>query len=77
MISHKDERVELSKDILDGIKSIKYLGWEIIFQKKIQNIRKKEFSFMTAARSLDGLIACFWNSVSVVLLYFFLEENSF
>jgi hypothetical protein len=75
MLVLKDKRVELSKDVFDGIKSIKYLGWEKLFENKIMQIRKKEFCMMTSARAMDGFIACFWNSVSVVLLYFFLKGN--
>ena len=35
----KDVRVCISKDVIEGIKSIKYLGWEEIFEKKIMQIR--------------------------------------
>ena len=35
----KDVRVGISKDVIEGIKSIKYLGWEEIFEKKIMQIR--------------------------------------
>jgi len=38
-----DKRVSLSKDVIEGMKSIKYLGWEYIFKKKIENLRSKEF----------------------------------
>lgn len=39
----KDKRVTLSKDIIEGIKNIKLMGWEAIFERKINDIRKNEF----------------------------------
>ena len=38
-----DKRVGLSKDVIEGMKSIKYLGWENIFKKKIEDLRSEEF----------------------------------
>jgi ABC-type bacteriocin/lantibiotic exporter with double-glycine peptidase domain len=35
----KDVRVAISKDVIEGIKSIKYLCWEEIFEKKIMKLR--------------------------------------
>jgi len=35
LMTHKDKRVSISTDIIQGIKSIKYLSWEEIFEKKI------------------------------------------
>jgi len=35
----KDERVNLTKDVINGIKQIKFLNWESIFYEKIMKIR--------------------------------------
>ena len=35
----RDKRVSLMTDILTGIKSIKFLSWERIFNQKIEEIR--------------------------------------
>lgn len=43
MMKYKDERIAITQDIIEGMKSIKYLSWENIFYNKIKNIRKKEF----------------------------------
>lgn len=70
----KDKRVALSSDVIEGIKSIKYLGWEYIFQMKIARIRSEEFKYITTTRLLDGLLSVFWNSIQHLLLYFFLSN---
>ena len=73
-MNSKDKRVALSKDVIEGMKSIKYLGWEKIFKGKIEAIRSKEFKYISIARCLDGLSSILWNSTSYFLLYFFLVE---
>jgi ABC-type multidrug transport system fused ATPase/permease subunit len=72
MIKEKDERISLSTDIIEGMKSIKYLSWEKLFEERIKAIRKREFKYVTWVRSLDGVLAIFWNSISYVLLFAFL-----
>ncbi|EGR31429.1 hypothetical protein IMG5_110000 [Ichthyophthirius multifiliis] len=51
----KDGRVSLSKDVIEGIKSIKYLGWEQIFEKKIMNLRFQEFKFISGSKLFEGV----------------------
>ena len=43
---HKDKRVELTTELIDGIKFIKFYGWEIAFKKIIKEIREKEIDAM-------------------------------
>ncbi|EAR93205.2 ABC transporter C family protein (macronuclear) [Tetrahymena thermophila SB210] len=68
----KDQRVSLCKDVIDAMKSIKYLCWEDIFKRKIQKIRSREFKQVTAIRIIDGVLGVFWNCLSYFLLFFFL-----
>jgi len=79
MLTIKDRRIELTKDVVEGMKSIKYLSWEKIFSGKILGIRKQEFVFVVLTRVSDCFVAVFWNSVSYILLYIFLtayvQEN--
>lgn len=70
----KDKRVALSKDVIEGMKSIKYLSWEDIFKSKIEGIRREEFKFVKITRYLDGVLSALWNSVNYFLLYYFLAE---
>jgi ABC-type multidrug transport system fused ATPase/permease subunit len=37
-----DQRVSLTQEILQGVRFVKYFGWETSFLERIQNIRKKE-----------------------------------
>lgn len=68
-MKHKDKRISISKDVIDGIKSIKYLSWENIFRKKILEVRKKEYFNVCGIRISDALLAIFWNTISYLLLY--------
>ncbi|KAL4486709.1 hypothetical protein ABPG72_022184 [Tetrahymena utriculariae] len=68
----KDSRVSISKDVIEGMKSIKYLGWEEIFKQKIEKIRSQEFGYIITTRCLDGVLSIFWNCISYFLLFFFL-----
>lgn len=44
---HKDDRIGLTTDVIEGMKQIKYLSWEETFNKKILELRKKEFRMIT------------------------------
>ena len=74
MLKSKDKRISLSTDLIEGMKSIKYLCWEKIFDKKIMEIRNKEYYDLTILRASDGLLAILWNCITVILLYVFLTE---
>lgn len=37
-----DQRVSLTQEILQGVRFVKYFGWETSFLERIQNIRKRE-----------------------------------
>lgn len=63
----KDKRVSLISDIIEGMKSIKYLGWERIFEEKIKEYRKGEFKVLSLWRGFDGLLGVFWKSLRIVL----------
>ncbi|KAL4497795.1 hypothetical protein ABPG72_000550 [Tetrahymena utriculariae] len=70
--SHKDSRISLCKDVIEGIKSIKYLGWQNIFSNKIKDLRQKEFINVTAMRSIDGIFSTFMVCSNYFLLYCFI-----
>lgn len=54
-----DLRVTLSKDVIEGMKSIKYLGWESIFKNKIEKKRANEFKYIFILKSLDSVFCVF------------------
>ncbi|EGR29740.1 hypothetical protein IMG5_149230 [Ichthyophthirius multifiliis] len=70
----KDARVSVSKDVIEGIKSIKYLCWEEIFQKKIFQLRGVEFKFIVFAKILQGIFNIFWGSISYIILCILLTQ---
>ncbi|KAL4449649.1 hypothetical protein ABPG74_007472 [Tetrahymena malaccensis] len=73
MYKIKDERATLTKDVIEGIKSIKYLSWEYIFLQKINSIRNREYKNLIFLKVLDGILTIFWQSLKVILLYTFLK----
>ena len=70
MMKHKDVRISLTQDVLMGVRQIKYLNWEPIFEKKILEIRQKEFQCLTVAKYLDALCVFFWAATTVVISTF-------
>jgi len=50
-----DKRVGLSKDVIEGMKTIKYFGWENIFKKKIEDLRSKEFLHVSLIQAVNGV----------------------
>ena len=70
MMQHKDVRISLTQDVLMGIRQIKYLNWEPIFEKKILQIRQKEFQCLTIAKDLDALCVFFWAATTIVISTF-------
>ena len=42
LMEHKDERIKIINEILNGIKVIKLYAWELSFMNRIFNIRNKE-----------------------------------
>ncbi len=67
----KDRRVALTNDVVEGMKSIKYLSWENVFEQKVLAIRKKEFKKLAVVRGVDALLTVFWISISHVMMYVF------
>ncbi|CAD8049904.1 unnamed protein product [Paramecium sonneborni] len=70
----KDSRLTLSSDVIEGMKQIKYLSWEQTFYNKILAIRKKEFGFIKWQKIIDIINNVQWQSISYILLYFFLSN---
>ena len=60
MSIEKDKRISLSTDVLQGIKSIKYLSWEKIFLNKINDFRNREFKNLQFLKACDVMIGFFF-----------------
>lgn len=63
IMQYKDKRVALSKDVIEGMKSIKYLGWEQVFDKKIHVARAAEFFYIKLIRIGNCTTTTFWNCI--------------
>jgi len=61
----KDKRIDLTSNVIKSIKSIKYLGWEEVFQKKIQALRDEEFSYLTKIKYTDVFCILLWTVTSL------------
>jgi len=55
-----DERIKLTKEIISGIRIIKYFSWEIPFSQKIKAIRTKEIKYIIC------IFAC-WVGLSAIM----------
>jgi hypothetical protein len=70
----KDKRMSLSQDMVNGMKSLKYLNWESIFYEKIVKIRQSEFWYIKIFQISAGVFIMFWSNISYILLYTFITE---
>jgi len=64
----RDKRTELTSSIIEGIKSIKYLCWESIFQGKLFELREKEFSYISKLKYLDCYSVVLWGTASLAII---------
>ncbi len=64
----------MTTDVIHGIKSIKFLSWERIFEKKIEDLRKPEFQIIFYAKILQGCQNLTGGCMSYIFLYYFLTH---
>ena len=55
-MKNKDERIKITNEILDGIKTIKLYAWERSFAKKVIDIRDKELHTIRLMAYLHALL---------------------
>ncbi|OAD61579.1 Multidrug resistance-associated protein 1 [Eufriesea mexicana] len=81
-MKHKDERVKLMNEILNGIKVLKLYAWEPSFEDQILKIRTKEIKVLKEAAYLNSAISFIWSFapflVSLVSFatYILIDENN-
>uniref|UniRef100_A0A8C2H4Q5 ABC-type glutathione-S-conjugate transporter n=1 Tax=Cyprinus carpio TaxID=7962 RepID=A0A8C2H4Q5_CYPCA len=54
-MKHKDDRIKLMNEILNGIKVLKLYAWEVSFKEKILQIRQKELTVLRKTAYLSAL----------------------
>lgn len=74
VLKSKDKRVSLIKDVINCMKSIKYLSWEKVFIDKIMKHRKEEFKTMCFWKMNDSFMQILWNCLRLLLMYGFLSN---
>ncbi|XP_053980762.1 multidrug resistance-associated protein 1 isoform X1 [Hylaeus volcanicus] len=60
-MKHKDERVKLMSEILNGIKVLKLYAWEPSFEEKVLKIRMKEIKVLKEAAYLNSGTSFIWS----------------
>ncbi|KAF2134156.1 ABC multidrug transporter-like protein [Dothidotthia symphoricarpi CBS 119687] len=60
-----DQRVSLTQEILQGVRFVKYFGWETSFLERIQNIRNKEIGGIQVLLTLRNAILAVGMSMPV------------
>jgi len=66
----QDKRIGLTSNIVEGIKSIKYLCWESVFHGKLLDLREKEFAFVERLKYLDCYSVVIWGTASISIITF-------
>ncbi|CAF0948802.1 unnamed protein product, partial [Brachionus calyciflorus] len=81
-LQHKDAKMKIINEILNGIKVIKFYGWEISFEKLINKIRQKELNILRKASFLYGCFNFSFGFISFavtfvsLLTYIYINENN-
>ncbi|KAK9303949.1 hypothetical protein QLX08_004533 [Tetragonisca angustula] len=81
-MKHKDERVKLMNEVLNGIKVLKLYAWEPSFEEQILKIRTKEIKVLKETAYLNSGTSFIWSFapflVSLVSFatYILIDENN-
>ncbi|CAK8671761.1 unnamed protein product [Clavelina lepadiformis] len=59
-MKHKDERIKVMNEILNGIKVLKMYAWELSFRDKVYAIRGKEINVLKRAAYLNAAAMFTW-----------------
>ncbi|KAM9817691.1 ATP-binding cassette sub-family C member 3 [Neosynchiropus ocellatus] len=62
IMQHKDSRIKLMNEILNGIKVLKLYAWENSFRDKVLEIRQKELNVLKKTAYLGALSTMAWTS---------------
>nr|CAB3219629.1 multidrug resistance-associated protein 1-like [Phallusia mammillata] len=59
-MKHKDERIKLMNEVLNGIKVLKMYAWEMSFKEKLTSIRNLELGVLRSAAYLNAGASFTW-----------------
>nr|XP_046232339.1 ATP-binding cassette sub-family C member 3 isoform X3 [Scatophagus argus] len=81
-MQHKDSRIKLMNEILNGIKVLKLYAWENSFREKVLAIRQKELNVLRKTAYLGALSTMAWTSAPFLValttfaVYVTVDENN-
>ncbi|XP_070609092.1 ATP-binding cassette sub-family C member 2 isoform X2 [Erythrolamprus reginae] len=81
-MKHKDERMKIMNEILNGIKILKFFAWELSFQEQVEKIRALELKGLLNFFHLQSIgiftfsCAPFLVSVATFAVYVMVDENN-
>ncbi|XP_037318940.2 ATP-binding cassette sub-family C member 3 isoform X2 [Pungitius pungitius] len=81
-MQHKDSRIKLMNEILNGIKVLKLYAWENSFKEKILAIRQKELNVLRKMAYLGAVSTMAWTSAPFLValttfaVYVTVDENN-
>uniref|UniRef100_UPI00398EC1ED ATP-binding cassette sub-family C member 3-like isoform X4 n=1 Tax=Pristiophorus japonicus TaxID=55135 RepID=UPI00398EC1ED len=81
-MQHKDARIKLMNEILNGMKVLKLYAWEPSFEQKVLAIRQKELKILKKAAYLNALSTFTWTTAPFIValttfaVFVTLDENN-
>ena len=73
----QDNRIKIVNEILNGIKIIKFMTWEISFEKIVSKIRNKELQILKSAAILNSIAALSWTVAPFLVILLNLNQLLF
>ncbi|XP_063563214.1 ATP-binding cassette sub-family C member 10 isoform X6 [Gorilla gorilla gorilla] len=67
MLRHKDARVKLVTELLNGIRVIKFCGWEQALGARVEACRARELGRLRVIKYLDAACVYLWAALPVVI----------
>ncbi|XP_076803654.1 ATP-binding cassette sub-family C member 10-like isoform X2 [Clavelina lepadiformis] len=67
MMKHKDSRVKLMTEVLQGIRVVKFNVWEKCLSEKISSIRNKELKSLSGIKYFDAGCVYLWATTPVLI----------
>jgi ATP-binding cassette subfamily C (CFTR/MRP) protein 1 len=69
LMSHKDKRIKLMNEILNGIKVLKLYAWEKSFDDQVMQKRNHEVKQLTTRAYFQGVMVYIFNSASFLVCF--------
>jgi hypothetical protein len=63
----QDSRIKMMIEILNGIRVIKFYGWEVSVKNIIENLRMKEITNLIKSSLLSAFTSFTWNSAPIIV----------